>query len=331
MTRGAAKAFTAGLLLPGLLLWFAPRALGDYEIVPEGRLLIDAGVTSEQVERAITTRNVEGSLLEYLVPDSSVNSQITGEIDRESERFDLRIQYGFSDHWNFSLDIPFLRITQNSTLASGSGSQLVQQQVTRLQSRSISGLGSLRLMSLRREIFQDRHAFVWGAGISVPGDSPQSPYAGRGTLYLGSPFRTLIGLVQYESYQLEVPGRIEARAELHFPQERWLTDLNGDPVSVFPGNRLLLSLGWEREFGALFTSINARMDSLSRSRVNEETIGDRVKETVVRLRLGTGNLRKLEEGPVGFPFLIYFQFERTVQGYNIPIRSEASVFLKTYF
>lgn len=301
----------------------------ENEIVPEGSLLIALAYGVDSHERAISRRNRESPLLDYLVPDDSVREQIDGDIQRTTERLALRLHYGLSDSWNLTLEVPYLRITQESSLSPRSAAATAE--VERLSSRTISGLGELRATSLHRPQYDDQHGFVWGYGLLIPGEDPQSPYAGRGTLFLDSPFTRLLALVHYTYYPLLGRARFDLQAELRIPLEEQLTDIDGASVGVKPGNRLGVAVGWEQELGPVATGVTLGHHGQSQSEVGGAKQGDKVQETWLRLKLGVGNLQALESGPLAFPFILYVQYETTVQGYNTPIRSDARLVLQTYF
>ena len=88
----------------------------ENEIVPEGSLLVALAYGVDSHERAISRRNRESPLLDYLVPDDSVREQINGEIERTTERIALRLHYGLSDSWNLTLEVPHLRIKQEKCM-----------------------------------------------------------------------------------------------------------------------------------------------------------------------------------------------------------------------
>ena len=301
----------------------------ENEIVPEGSLLVALAYGVDSHERAISRRNRESPLLDYLVPDDSVREQIDGDIQRTTERLALRLHYGLSDSWNLTLEVPHLRITQESSLSASSAEATAE--VERLSSRTISGLGELRATSLHRPLYGDQHGFVWGYGLLIPGEDPQSPYAGRGTLFLDSPFTRLLALVHYTYYPLLGRARFDLQAELRIPLEEKLATAAAASVGVKPGNRLGVAVGWEQELGPVATGVTLGHHSQSQSDVGGAKQGDKVQETWLRLKLGFGNLQALETGPLAFPFLLYVQYETTVQGYNTPIRSDARLVLQTYF
>lgn len=301
----------------------------ENEIVPEGSLLVALAYGVDSHERAISRRNRESPLLDYLVPDDSVREQIDGDIRRTTDRLALRLHYGLSDSWNLTLEIPYLRITQESSLSAGSAEATAE--VQRLSSRTISGLGELRATSLHRPLYDDQHGFVWGYGLLIPGEDPQSPYAGRGTLFLDSPFTRLLALVHYTYYPLLGRARFDLQAELRIPLEEKLATAAAASVGVNPGNRVGIAVGWEQELGPVATGVTLGHHSQSQSEVGGAKQGDKVQETWLRLKLGVGNLQALESGPLAFPFLLYVQYETTVQGYNTPIRSDARLVLQTYF
>ncbi|MEE8436362.1 MAG: hypothetical protein V3S64_16365, partial [bacterium] len=179
--------------------------------------------------------------------------------------------------------------------------------------------------------FRDVEALSWGYGFSLPLDSPESPYAGRGTLFLDTPFREVFTFVQYDRYFLSFPGKLELSGEFRAVMDESFLNLKGKSVTVKPGNKLLFWIKWEQDFGPVFTSLGWRVLQQRASSLASIKQNDKTKENVFGFKLGLGNLPKLEKGPLAFPYLIYFQYEKTIDGFNIPVRSEAGIFLKVYF
>ncbi len=331
--RKAGRAACAGMVIWGLLL--AGGALSAREtateVVPQERWLFRLGLARDRHDRAITRANEEGPLLEYLVPDPSVRAGLDGEVEREVQRLDLLVRYGLSDTWNLSLELPFYRIRQTSTVSDNGTNADAALEAGRLQDRTLSGPGNLRLTSLHRTLYDDTQGFIWGFGLSVPARDPESRYAGRGTLYLGSPFQEFFAWIHYDRYMLTFPGRLELHAELNTSRDSTLVNLEGIPVGVNPGNQVLVRVAWEQEIGSLFTGLGLTRFGQSRSRVNRQLQGDRVIDVSIDLKVGYGNLAALERGPIAFPYLVYLQVDRTVDGFNTPLRSEVKLVFNTYF
>ena len=332
MTRAAA------IFLAVLTAWFAGRSMlhaqgmeKHQEIIPEGRWMLQTGWATHTQQEGIGRLGQTVPLLNLLVPDSADSAQIDGTVEREYRRLDFLFRFGFSDNWNVTLEMPYAWITQNSSLSAASGDASAVQQVKRLSSRSISGPGSFRLTSLHRSYFRDVEALSWGYGFSLPLGSPKSPYAGKGTLYLDSPFREVFTFVQYDRFFLSFPGKLEISGELKGVMNETLQDLDGKTVSIHPGNKWLFWMKWEQDFDLVFASLGWRVLRQRASSIGQDRQNDKTKENSVGFKIGLGNLPKLEKGPLAFPYLIYFQYEKTINGFNIPVRSEAGIFLKAYF
>ena len=303
----------------------------NQEVIPEGRWMFQAGWAAHTQREGIGRTGKTASLLELLVLDSADSAQIEGAVQREYRRLDLLFRIGFSDDWNVTLEMPYVWIEQKSSLSKASGGADVDQQIERLSSRSISGPGSLRISSLHRVFFRDVEALSWGYGFSLPLGSPESPYAGRGTLFLDNPFRAFFTFVQYDRFFLSVPGKLEFSGEFKGALDETFQDLDGNSVTIHPGNKMVFWMKWEQDFGPVFTSLGWRMLQQRASSIGPERQNDKTRENAFGFKLGLGNLPKLEKGPLAFPYLIYFQYEKTINGFNVPVRSEAGIFLKAYF
>ena len=329
---------TAAIFLAVLAALFTGRSMAhaqgmekNQEVVPEGKLMFQAGWATHTQRQGIGRTGKTVSLLELLVLDGADSAQIGGTVEREYRRLDLLFRFGFSDNWNVTLEMPYVWIEQKSSLFKASGGTSVDQQIQRLSSRSISGPGSLRLSSLHRGFFRDVEAFSWGYGFSLPMGSPKSPHAGKGTLFLDTPFREVFTFVQYDRFFLSFPGKLEFFSEFKGVMDEPLQDLDGKTVTINPGNKLSLWMKWEQDFGPVFTSLGWRVVRQRASSIGKDKQNDKTKENAFGFKLGLGNLPKLEKGPLAFPYLIYLQYEKTLNGFNIPLRTEAGIFLKAYF
>lgn len=319
------------LLLTGGAMAHAQGMEKTPEVIPAGRWMFQAGWSTHTRLQSMDRSGQTKSLLDLLVLDSADSALIDGTVEREYRRLDLLLGIGFSDTWNITLEMPYLWIDQVSSLSTASGDPDVAQQIGRLSTRSIAGLGSLRLSSLHRGFFRDLEALSWGYGFSFPLGSPESPYAGSRTLYLDSPFQEFFTFVQYERFFLSFPGKLVFFSEYKGAIKESLQDLDGNTVTVKPGNQILLLMKWEQDIGQVFTSLSLRNQRQRASSIGLDRQDDKSRENSFGFKVGWGNLPKLEKGPVALPYLIYFQYEKTIGGFNIPVRSEGGIFLKAYF
>jgi hypothetical protein len=301
------------------------------ELVPAGAWLARLSRGTHTQDRAIGRDNVEAPLLDYLQPDPALRGNLAGAVSRDVERIELTVGYGLSDTWNVQLQVPHVRVTQRSDVSSLSGDPQVQAEVARLGSREVSGLGRARLGSLHRPVFSDRHGFVLGYGLDWPADDPANPWAGRGTLLVDSPVPHWFGLLHYTYYPAGTANRLDIRAEAGFPFDERLTQADGTAASVNDGSTLQLSAGWQQELGPVVLGFGVGGWSQDVSTVAGEGQGDAQVEWSGRIVLGYGNLRELEQGPLTFPYRLLLGYERTLQGFNVPIRNELTLSLQTYF
>ncbi len=322
----------AGLIFLLVLgLSWLPATGAEDEIVPEGRWLFILSHGANTLDRSTSVDNEAGPLLNYLVQDKSVRDQITGEVTRRETRTAVRLGYGISDTWNLVLDTTYWRIDQNSTASKVSGGSDVTEQVSRLDNRSVSGLGRLTVTSLHRVSYSDKSGLIFGYGITAPLQGPQSPHAGRGTLYTGEPFTEYFGLVHYTYYLFTIPGRIDVSARVRISMKEKLETLSGDTATVHSGNIGEYAIGWEQDFGGFHTALEGAGYIQGMSSEDGNGQGDNVQRFTGRVRLGYGNLDQLEQTPLSFPFQVKLQYEKTLQGFNTIDYSNLSLIFLTYF
>jgi hypothetical protein len=332
---GAFRAVRLGAAVTALMAAAAAgaRAAQD-EIVPAGVWRVQVELAARTEDTAFDTSGDEGPLLNLLVPSETVRASLSGEVVRDVRRADLLLGYGMSDTWSLVLQVPYVQIRQTSTLANtGAPDADVDAAAARLQSRDVSGLGALRVGSLHRSVFSDRHAFTYGLGVVQPLSRAASPWAGRGTLLLDVPTTRLYGNLHYTYYPIGRRDRLEVRGEagIAFTKHLELASPTGTSGQVVPGNDIGGYVGWGRELGPLSTDVGLRLFRQARSEIDGDGQGDTASETALRLAAGFGNLNRLEQGPVAFPFQAQFVVESTVSGSSVPARVEARVGLKFYF
>lgn len=320
------------------LLWLACLALpppaaaqAQDEVVPAGvwRLHVDTSMHTDSASFVATHRHQ--SLLDYLVPDATVRDSLQGDVRRSTHRVALTATYGLSDTWNLVVSMPWARVAQTSTVTSTSSNAAVQTQLQRLRTRTISGVGNLRVTSLHRPVFSDRHGLVLGYGLDWPIRRPDSPWAGRGTLLVDSPFPRAFGLLHYTFYPFIPRTHLDVRAEIGLAFTETQALVGGGHATVNPGNDGRTSIGWMQEFGRISTGISARALRQGGSLINHRRQPDQVSWFGVRLEVGYGNLTELEQAPIAFPYQVMLQYEQGVAGYKAPVGQELRVNLRFYF
>lgn len=321
----AALGAIAWLLLPGKAL-----ALFEDEMVPEEvwgvRIMLDLVNRDSTVDRA----SRGGPLINYVIPDVEIRSQVEGGITRSIRRFDFLFTFGMRDNWNLSLNVPYLRLEQNSTLETTSEDPEVLAVVERLQSEELSGLGDLVLTSLHRTVFSDWNAVLFGYGIKYPFGGQQSDYVGTPTFDLVSPGSSVFFLFHYTRY----PAFTGARFDIRLWGEQGIkssASVPGGEQKVDEGNETSLSVGWSQEFGPVTAGLegeffNQRSNSLAGNR-----LFDQVRAQFLKFHLGFGNLAGLEKGPVAFPFRFDLQVEILERGSNLPTGERLLLSLQTFF
>lgn len=303
------------------------------EIVPAGRWLLRTSFELEDQSTAITHANVSGSMLDYLVPDAPVRDHLKGSVSRSVQQTVLELGIGLLDTWNLVLTLPHVSVSQQAQVTSD-GSAAADLQAGRLVSRTESGLGELRLMSLHRPVFSDRNGFVWGYGVQIPGSDPVSDYAGVSTLQVAEQTQRTVGVIHYTRYPALPYSRFDLRIEASMAYTRVLTPLDQTTVtsvSVRPGNGLSFQLSWQQRLAGVLTQASFERRSVSRTFLNGSAQDD--LRSALLLGLGTvwGNLEGLEQGPLSFPYEIGVRLETTVEGFNVPESQRLQVSLQTYF
>lgn len=327
-----------GLLSLSALLWLAclaapPPVAAQVrdEVVPAGvwRLHVDTASHTES-ESFVATRNHQ-SLLDYLVPDATVRGALQGGVTRRWKRLELRATYGLSDTWNVVLAVPWAQVQQTSTLSSTLTDAAVQTQLTRLRTRTLTGMGRMELASLHRTIFTDRDGLVLGYGLNWPTHLPHSLWAGRGTLLVDSPFPRAFGVLHYTFYPFIRRTHLDVRVEVGVPFTQTMSLVEGGHATVNPGNDLTASLGWTQEFGPVVTGVGASLYRQGASLINHRRQGDTVTAATVRLEVGYGNLTALEQGPVAFPYQARLELDQGLGGYDVPVVQAVHATLRFYF
>lgn len=322
----------------GVMFWLlmtlpsAAFGLLEDEMVPEGKWFFRASVRQATQQKFFDRGKNEGTLKDALIPDPELRSQIEGDITREIFRTDLLFTFGVSDRWNLSLDLPYLDMTQESSLVAApsteAAAELERQQ---LQSRTLSGIGDVRLTSQHRPVFSDRAGFIWGYGLIIPGGSQQTPYVDRTTFDLRSPLPAYFVFLHATGY----PGGSRSRFDFRVSAEKgFRADVDtpsGERKYLDPGNRVAATVGYSREIGPVALGGEAEWRVARETSLAGERFRDTVQAFAGRFHVGYGNVAQLEEGPVVFPYQVLLEVEHVARGTNTPRGSFFSLAFQTFF
>ena len=335
--RDSAWAFRIALgVLSSLLVALPSAAYGllEDEMVPEGKWFFRASFRQATHQEFFDRGKNEGTLKDALIPDPEVRDQIEGDITRKISRTDLLFTFGISDRWNLSLDLPYLDMTQESSLATvaGAGPEAAAELERRqLQSRTLSGVGDVRLTSQHRPVFSDRAGFIWGYGLVIPGGSQQTPFVDRTTFDLRSPLPAYFMFLHATSYLGGSRSRLDFRASAERGFRGDVETPAGENKYLDPGSRVAATVGYSGEIGPVALGVEAELRVARASTLARERLGDTVRALAGRFHLGIGNVAQLEEGPVAFPYQVLLEVEHIARGTNTPLGSFFSLTFQTYF
>lgn len=325
----------AGLLVAlGVMAWLSlpgqALALFEEEMVPEdawgARIMLDLVDQDSTVDKA----SRGAPLINYVIPDAEVRSLVEGGITRSIRRLDFILTFGMSDKWNLSLNVPFLRMEQDSSLVTTSDDPEVLAVVERLQSDSLSGFGDLELASWYRPVFTDWNAVVLGLGIRHPSGGQQSDYVGTPTFDLVSPGSAIFFLFHYTRY----PAIHGARFDLRLRGEKGIPNtasVPGGEQKLDEGNEVSVTFGWSQEFGPVNAGLEGEFFAHRSNSLGGTRLRDEVRAQFLKFRLGFGNLAGLEEGAVAFPYRFDLRIESLESGSNLPRGNRLLLSLQTFF
>lgn len=317
----------AGLLAPA----WAAGALDD-EIVPDGVFLTRLSLRLENQDSAFDQAGDSGPMKNFLIKDALIRAEIGGDITREVTRYDLRFTYGLSDTWNLSLNLPFVEVRQNSTLAANAGASTeARETADLLQSATIQGLGDVELISLHRPLFSDWNAFTWGYGISYPGSSQKSPYVGATSLELGRPSPAILAFVRYTRYPAIEHARFDLTSRVWSQLGGGVTVPGGDERRLDGLNQAVVRMDWTHGIGAFFYGLGMGFLNQSQHTLAGQRLADQIRAQFLRLSIGMGNLTDLEKGPVAFPYQLRLEFQDVQRGADIPNGSHITLSLQMFF
>lgn len=328
LLRVAGRATVAAVIYAGLAS--GVQAAPEEEIVPAGAVYLQVSDTRTSQHQAIDRLRRESPLKSYLLPEPTMADTISGDISRERTEQTVRLTYGISDFLNFGLRIPYVQLSQDSTLSAESGDVAGTTAVERLKDDQISDLGDIRFSLLLRPLYGDRNALVWGFGLILPG-TQHTPYTNATTLETHGTVKRLAILLQYTRFPAVTRSRFDMAFEGISPVEGRTENVEGKKVSVKPGTSLRSRLGWLQELGAFTLGFESEYTLQSRGMLDNELLKDNSVRWVYRWQAGYGNLASLETGRPIFPFRILLTREEVVRGFNTPSDAVTSIALETYF
>ena len=313
--------------------WPASAQGGDDDLVPAGTVQARATISHETQAKAIARDSVSHGFEVYALPDPSNQSAVSGTLSRDIDESDLLLQVGITDHWNFSLLVPYVQAVQHSTLRvlDPNADPVLTATVAALQDRTVSGVGNLKFTSLHRPVFSDFNGFVWGYGYQGSTSPNTGVYTGIGSLQTRDPYGGLFAFSHYTHYPTLARSRLDLRAEYQYPFVDRVNLPTGSRVSVEGGATTVLSVSWEHEPGIWGYGLGAQAKNSLATRLDGESQEDSVKEYVFHAQLGIGNLVDLELAPIRFPFQLLLAWDTTVYGFNTPLRDRWSFTFLTYF
>lgn len=332
--RSGARVWAAALAaLLAALAWGAPPArAAEDDIVPGGVWLLRAAVTQETQRDAIATDGQRRPLVDYLAQQPGLAGRLSGDVVRHVTATETLIGYGISDTWNLNLSVPYRVIRQESSLGAAAGDPAAGGAADLLKRRTVSGLGNLRWTSLHRPLFTDTDGIVLGWGVATPGGPQQMDYAGRTTLATRVPYQALTGLFHYTHYLLSVNrARLDLRFTFDLAYDTYVNTPTASHVLLDPPNAGTGSVRWEQEFETFGYGLFLWHESTTQTFLGGHSQQDMTKETRLGAQLTYGNLSRLEEHPIAFPYQAGLQIDHLMSGFNVPESSRYTLFLRTYF
>jgi hypothetical protein len=328
---GAGWAGAAALLLIALPAARPALGAGD-EMVPGGVWHLRAETMQEIQRQAIARDGQTHPLVDYLAGQPGLSRRMSGEVVRQVTAAEVQAVYGISDSWNLALLLPYRWMRQESSLEAEAGDPAAEDAERRLKTRTVSGLGNVRLTSLHRPVFSDSNGLILGWGVTVPGGPQQSDYMGLTTLDTRAPYRTLSGLLQYTYYPLSVNrARFDLRFALDVGFRTAVRTEAQSSATLHPPNTGSARIGWEQEFQSMGYGIFLHHQATTQSFLDNVGQNDIIKETRLGGLVTWGNLAGLETGPLAFPYQAGLRIDHMVLGYNVPVTTRLALFFRTYF
>lgn len=315
-----------------LSLMFLPAPLAAQhlnEIVPKGVTMLWFSQSTSAASGGFSTSAEKVPLgVLFLGDDETLQTEYTGEADRKIKKNELLVNYGLSNTWTLSVQIPQVSVTQNSNLTGTTPA--ATEALAPFGASSRSGLGTLRIASLHRPVFSDQNGFVWGYGVNYPLSKPESPYAGNLTLDIARPTGSGFLFLQYTSYEFRYRGRYDLVVSGEMSRPGMVPLANGEQGRVEPGNRTFLSMRWGQEFGIIGYGLVGEILDVRPSTIDRIDLEDPAQAMNVRLQLALSNLTSLEKGPI-LPYLGRVEYFKTYRGRNVDQASGLSISLMTFF
>jgi hypothetical protein len=305
----------------------------DDDLVPAGIVKLGASVSHETNSKAVARDSVNHGLEVYALPDPSDAGKVSGTLSRDVNETDLAVHVGLTDHWNLALVLPYVEVTQRSTLKviSPGADTTLDATVANLQNKTISGMGNYRLTSIHRPLFTDSNAITWGWGLTAATERNTGIYTGVGSFQTRDPYGSYVGFFHFTHYPKLYRSRIDTRFEYQLPQKDKVNLPTGQRVDIQGAPAVLISVGWEHEPGAWGYGFRIDQRTTLQTRIGGEAQNDPVKEWVFHAQIGLGNLIALENAPIRFPYQTQLTWDTTFFAYNAPIRDRWGFQFITYF
>jgi len=310
--------------------WGQTAMATEDDMVPQGTWFQQLSYTQIAQTQGWGHDDKKHGLERYLLQDTNY-AQFSGTVSRQISRADLTFRYGLSDAWNLSLNLPWLKLTQHSTLQALAPTPMNLAQVNSLSDQTLSGLGDMEGVSLHRLVFSDQSGLIlgWGAALATAGH--QNVRHGRTALRLGRPSSAPLALLHYTYYPYMTKARFDIRVHYLAPMMGKIRNLEGEEVTYFPGREASLTVGWRQEWGVFSYEVAARREVVTASRYAGKVWYQGGERQLGLLRLGLGNLSELEDGPLAFPFQLDLETSLAYAGNNQPLDKGYKLILQMFY
>lgn len=335
----SARSFLRALIMVLMgLAWLMPQARSalalpdeSLEVVPQGAVIWKMSTTVDNQSEAWDRYNHEGGMARYLVHNASLFPYITGEATRKVQRSKLSLAYGMSDSWNLGLAMEHLKVTQSSSIQLTGGGPAAAGLSDILGSYARSGNGNLHLSTLHNTTYDDWDSFILGLSLVLPTGKPDTPWWGSATESSNLAGPAIIGKFQYTRFPAMGRARFDliVRGTQYRPGEVELPD--GSKQILDAGDEAYSEISWQQEWELFGAGMKYSYRIKGKDLLDGDNQGNWTKEATIGFNATFGNLSGLEKGPMGFPYRVKVGIEKTLEGYNTPVRNALSLDFVSYF
>lgn len=303
----------------------------EIEFLPSGVFHFSYEYQSTATKDYMAAGRERKSVREVLLDRNHMDEDdVDGSIHYQQNRQLLGIKYGLFDFLNLELVIPYIQVKRESSLDltdNGSASQLAFRDS--YDSTETQGTGDMALWFIWRLHYSDENDLHLGIGLD--NDNGPYNYDDPDKLALGSGAQELSFYVKWLAYPRSTEMAVETETGITLTKNSEVRTDDDEGLTLKRQNNLYLQILLSFNEDILNWGGALRMNNRGETDIDGQGQGDGYVSYTTKLFFNLGNLYRLEEEPLAFPWTVGIYAERVFFGANAPDDQVSGLKASFYF